>query len=217
MPEKFREDSLNGEAVDNTGMAGESLSPDVPGMPNGEISGPGDALPGQAGKKSKPHIIRLARSLGMVMPSNRVRKFLGRGAIPPVSERKHFVARLKHLDKIEVVIVEGDDEQADKNVVVGEVGLSNIRLREDGRAEVEVDFTLEDQGMLVVTVTDRLTTTDCYARFVLPQFNTEQVSETEISHIPVSDLSQKIDLLEQQMMLLKGELTVRRERDKKPS
>jgi len=216
MPEMPTDDNPGGETADNSVMAGDNSSPDMieqPGEPAGKSS-PAGAKPARGGK---PLIVRLERSIGMVMPANKVRKFLGSGAIPPVSERKHFVARLKHLDRIDVIVVEGDNESADKNVIVGEVGLTNIKLREDGRAEIEIDFTLDDKGMLIVTLIDRLTKTDCFARFVLPQFSSEKIDDAEISQVPVSELSQKIDLLEQQMKLLKGELSVRRERDKDPS
>lgn len=215
MPEKQSDDNLNGEAVDKTGMAGNDSLPDENLMSGGmDDSQAPDDVPSEGElRKPKPHIVRLMRSIGMVMPSNRVRKFLVKGAIPPVNERKHFVARLKHLDRIEVLIVEGDEELADRNVVVGEVGLTNIRLREDGRAELEIDLALDENGMLIVTLTDRLSNIDCFGRFTLPQFSTEKVADAEISQVPVSELSWKIDLLEQQMKLLKGELAVRRERE----
>jgi len=161
----------------------------------------------------KPQPRRLAKSIGMAMPSNRFRVFLGRGAIPPVSEKKHFVARLRSVDRVEIVILEGDEDQADRNEFVGEIGLSNVKLREDGRAEIEVEFTIGDKGILTVVVLDRVSGTESVGRFVSPQFADETRPDADLGGIPVEELSQKIDLLEQQMQLLKGELMVRRERD----
>lgn len=165
---------------------------------------------GAAKPKAARKIKRLDRSVGMEMPSNRYRAFLGIGAIPPVSEKKHFVAKLKNLDNLRVTILEGDSDKASDNILVGEVGLSNITLREDGRAEIEIDFTLDDKGMLSVSLTDRITNTESIAKFVLPQFMDELADRIELKGLPVEQMSQKIDLLEQQISVLKGELEVRR-------
>ncbi|MCX6645179.1 MAG: Hsp70 family protein [bacterium] len=160
--------------------------------------------------KAARKIKRLDRSVGMEMPSDRYRAFLGTGAIPPVSEKKHFVATLNNLDNLRVTVLEGDSDKASENVLVGEVGLSNITLREDGRAEVEIDFTLDEKGMLSVSLTDRISNTEGYGKFVLPQFMAELTDRIELKGLPVEQMSRKIDLLEQQISVLKGELEVRR-------
>jgi molecular chaperone DnaK (HSP70) len=162
---------------------------------------------------TRPQIRRLARSIGMAMPSDRYRIFLGHGAIPPVIERKHFVARLRKLDRIEVVILEGDDEKASGNEFVGEIGLSNVKLREDGRSEIEIEYSLDEKGILTVTISDRIGRIESHARFLLPQFASSMDAVVDVSGLPVEELSEKINLLEDQMKLLKGELTVRRERE----
>jgi molecular chaperone DnaK (HSP70) len=166
----------------------------------------------QTDKPQAGPVKRLLKSIGMEMPSNRYRVFLGQGVIPPVSEKKHFVARLKNLDNVSITILEGDEDKADTNVYVGEVGLTNIKLRKDNRAEVEIEFSLSENGALTVKLIDRIGETESMARFVLPQFSQEALCGTELSGIPVEQLAGKIDLLEQQMQLLKGELSVRRER-----
>ncbi len=166
----------------------------------------------QAAKTGKS-IRRLARSVGMAMPSNKVRTFLGNSVIPPVSERKHFVARLRKLDRIDITILEGDDENADRNVFVGELGLTNIKLRVDGRAEVEIEFSLAATGYLSVKLTDKIGETESTGKFFLPQFQVD-VNSGDLGSLPVKELAEKIDLFEQQMQLLKGELEVRREREK---
>jgi molecular chaperone DnaK (HSP70) len=163
--------------------------------------------------QARPQLKRLAKSIGMAMPNNRFRVFLGRGAIPPVSEKKHFVARLRRRDRVEVIVLEGDSELANENKFVGEAGLTNVTLREDGRAEVEIEFALDDKGYLAVTLVDRLSGTEGIARFQPPQFVTELEGEADLSNLPATELSQKIDLLEQQMQLLKGELAVRKARE----
>ena len=169
---------------------------------------PADKAKGKPRARRK--IKRLDRAVGMEMPSNRYRTFLGTGAIPPVSEKKHFVAKLKNLDILRVTILEGDSDKASENILVGEIGLTNITLREDGRAEVEIDFTLDDKGMLLVRLTDRMSETESMGRFILPQFMDEFTDRGELKGLPVEQLSKKIDLLEQQISVLEGELEVRR-------
>ncbi len=203
-----------GKPADATSESSESSSSPAPSSAPGAV--PQTAAPRRGptpAPKAKPQPRRLAKSIGMAMPSNRFRVFLGRGAIPPVSEKKHFVARLRSVDRVEIVILEGDEDQADRNVFVGEIGLSNVKLREDGRAEIEVEFTIGDKGILTVVVLDRVSGTESVGRFVSPQFADETRPDVDLGGIPVEELSQKIDLLEQQMQLLKGELMVRRERD----
>jgi len=162
---------------------------------------------------ARAQIRRLARSVGMAMPSDRYRIFLGHGAIPPVIERKHFVARLRKLDRIEVVVLEGDDDKASGNEFVGEIGLGNVKLREDGRSEIEIEYSLDEKGILTITIYDRIGRIESHARFLLPQFASSMDVAVDVSGLPVEELSEKINLLEDQMKLLKGELTVRRERE----
>jgi molecular chaperone DnaK (HSP70) len=164
-------------------------------------------------KRAKPVIRRLMKSVGMAMPSNRVRVFLGVNSIPPVSEKKQFVARLRKVDRIDISVLEGNEEAADKNLFVGELGLTNVKLRADGRAEIEVDYSLDEKGYLTVTIMDRLGNTEAIGRFPLPQFISDLQTQEDLSRLPVKELAEKIDLFEQQMQLLKGELTVRRERE----
>ena len=170
-----------------------------------------EAAKKQAAKTRKP-VKRLARSVGMAMPSNKVRVFLGNSVIPPVTERKHFVAKLRKLDSIDITILEGDEIEADRNVFVGELGLTNIKLRVDGRAEVEIEFSLDAKGYLTVKLTDKIGETESVGKFFLPQFQTD-VTTSDLGSLPVQELAEKIDLFEQQMQLLKGELKVRRERE----
>lgn len=171
-----------------------------------------EAPGGAPDDSGRPQVKRLVRSVGMAMPSDRYRIFLGHGAIPPVTEKKHFVARLRKLDRLEVVVLEGDDDKASGNDFVGEVGLGNVKLREDGRAEIEIEYSLDDKGILTIFIYDLIGRIESHARFLLPQFAPSLDAVVDVSGLPVEELSQKISLLEEQMQLLKGELTVRRER-----
>ncbi|HDS31144.1 MAG TPA: hypothetical protein ENN67_08890 [Firmicutes bacterium] len=170
----------------------------------------------QSGQTAEPvtktTVKRLRKSVGMGLPSNRYRVFLGRGAIPPVSESKTFVAPLKKVDRLDISIYEGDGETIDQNVFVGEIGVNGIKLREDGKAEIEITFSLDMQGVLQVTISDKRGGIEGTSKYVLGQFSGAKSDTIDFGSLPVEELSQKIDLLEQQMDLLKGELTVRRER-----
>ncbi len=159
---------------------------------------------------AKPGITRLKRSVGIGLPSGKYRIFLGRGAIPPVTESKTFVARLKKVDTVEIAIFEGDEETVESNEFVGEVGLKGVKLREDEKAEIEISFILDTTGTLVISLADKIGGVDGIARFVMPQFGGLVKGSIDFNSLPVEELSLKIDLLDEQMGLLKGELSVRR-------
>jgi len=180
----------------------------------------------------KPAVRRLTRSLGIALPRNRYRVFLGKGAIPPVTESKHFVAPLAEINRVRIKVLEGDDEQADRNDLIGEIGLSNIRLREDGRAELEIEFSLTATGVLTVRLMDRIGDTESIAKWTLTQFKEiekgeekeeekagkkdekkEEIEDFDLRSLPVSEIFQKIELLEEQMRLLKAELEARKQKE----
>lgn len=193
-----------------------SVNPETPARKGkGLKKGKSKKAPESSSKKSgkQQNKRRLERSVGMEMPGNRYRIFLGVGTIPPVAERKHFVAKLKNLDRLSVTVLEGDKENADENILVGEIGMGNFTLREDGKAELEIEFALDEKGFLKITLADRITDTESYSMFALPQFMDEMSERVELNGLPVEQLSVKIDLLEQQISLLKGELEVRGVKD----
>lgn len=167
-------------------------------------------------EQSKPtqpvnQIRRITASIGIGLPRNKYRIFIGKGAIPPVSEAKQFVAPLADINKVRIKILEGDDDIADRNLYLGEIGINNIKLRDDGKSEIEIDFSLNAMGILTVRLRDRIGHTEGVARFVPFQFRRELKSTPDLSRIPVEELNQKISLLEEQMFSLKKELEVRRE------
>jgi molecular chaperone DnaK (HSP70) len=197
----------SGRPEKGAGSSGKPSSRSAKGNPPTAKDPPAEA------QVSKPAIKRLMKAVGMGLPSNRFRVFLGKGTIPPVSESRTFVAKLKKVDRVEISVFEGDSDRSDLNLFVGEIGVNNVQLREDEKAEIEVTFGLDGQGILIVTILDRMGGTEATAKWVLPQFVEERSDTIDFSSLPVEELSQKIDLLEQQMDLLKGELTVRRVRE----
>ena len=154
---------------------------------------------------------RLETSIGMALPKNRYRIFIGKGTIPPVNEVKQFVAPLADINKVRIRILEGDDPQADRNLFLGDIGINHIELRDDGKAEIELDFSLNARGILSVRLVDRIGRTEGFARFVPFQFRREVSSNLDVGRLPIDQLNQKLSLLEEQMQILKGELEVRGE------
>jgi hypothetical protein len=186
-------------------QSGSSEPPPLPRTPERVERPRPDAVP-------KAVIRRLAKSVGISLPRNRYRIFLGKGIIPPVSEVKQFVAPLAEINRVRIRIMEGEEDHLERLEFLGEIGINNIKLREDGKAELEIEFSLSATGILTVRLTDRIGETEGMGRYFLPQFKKEGPGEGDVSTLPVEELSRKIDLLEQQMQLLRGELEVRRER-----
>ena len=170
--------------------------------------------PAKAAVPKKPAVLRLEKSLGIGLRSNAYRVILGKGGIPPVSEIWPFIARLREKDSVSFKIMEGDNVEADKNKLIGEIGLHRIQLREDGRAVLRVEFKVGKDKILEVSILDQESGMEGVAKFSVPQFGENGESVGIGDGVPVEELSKKLEVLEEQMQLLKDELTVRRERVK---
>ena len=72
---------------------------------------------------------------------------------------------------------------------------------------------MTEKGTLEVSLTDQEGGAGGVTRFPLSQDERQDVGEADYEGLPVAELSEKIDLLEQQMQVLKGELAVRREKE----
>lgn len=199
---------VEGEMDASEEIPGEEIAADPPPLPRT----PERDKPVRAPKASaQMNVRRLISSIGIGLPKNKYRVFLGKGVISPVSESKQFVAPLAEINKVRIKILEGDEERADRNFYIGEIGINGIKLREDGKAELEIDFSLSATGILTVKLKDRIGDAEGTAKYVPFQFRQELKNEVDLSKLPVEELSQKIDLLEEQMKLLKKELEVRGE------
>jgi molecular chaperone DnaK (HSP70) len=225
MPEEKADETPTGESEDLSGdvagIGNVASSADIlqPVNEQSDLSEP-PPLPRTPERVERPRpdpvpkavIRRLAKSVGISLPRNRYRIFLGKGAIPPVSEVKQFVAPLAEINRVRIRIMEGEEDHLDRLEFLGEIGINNIKLREDGKAELEIEFSLSATGILTVRLTDRIGETEGMARYFLSQFKREGQGESDVATLPIEELNKKIELLEQQMQLLRGELEVRRER-----
>jgi molecular chaperone DnaK (HSP70) len=197
---------------ENTGELASSLEADDTSAPPPLPRAPEKEDRARSSQTEAKVVRRISSSIGIGLPRNKYRVFIGKGAIPPLNEIKQFVAPLADIDKVRIKIIEGDNESADKNLYVGEIGINNIKLREDGKAELELDFSLNASGILTVRLRDRIGNLEGVARFVPHQFRKAPIQdEPEISRLPIEELNKKISLLEEQMQALKGELEVRGE------
>jgi len=79
-----------------------------------------------------------------------------RNSTIPVRKSEIFTTMFPGQDKIEVKVYQGENRVASQNVLLGDFMVEDVKAnRPDGLAEVTVDFQLDINGILNVTVTER--------------------------------------------------------------
>ena len=79
-----------------------------------------------------------------------------RNSTIPVQKSEIFTTMYPGQDKIEIKVYQGENRVASQNVLLGDFMVEDIKAsRPDGLAEVTVDFQLDINGILNVTVTER--------------------------------------------------------------
>ena len=73
----------------------------------------------------------------------------------PVQKSELFRTVRPGQDTIHVKVYQGEDPVASRNTLLGDFKVGNLKPKQDGHAEVLVHFSLDVNGLLDVTVTDR--------------------------------------------------------------
>ena len=108
-----------------------------------------------ADKEQTPSAGRLSNSIGMAMPDGTMRVFLPKGSRLPCEDASmRFLTRLKEYNKVKIQVFVGENNYADQNIFLGEVGLENIRLNKDGQALLDIVFHVDSNNLLHVHVKD---------------------------------------------------------------
>ncbi len=79
-----------------------------------------------------------------------------RNSTIPVQKSEIFTTMYPGQDKIEIKVYQGESRVASQNVLLGDFMVEDVKAsRPDGLAEVTVDFQIDINGILNVTVTER--------------------------------------------------------------
>ncbi|MCP4709060.1 MAG: Hsp70 family protein, partial [Planctomycetes bacterium] len=89
---------------------------------------------------------------------DRFAPLIHRNTTIPVQKSKVFTTLYPQQDKIEIKVYQGENQTASRNTLLGEFTVENLKPnRPDGLTEVTVNFVIDVNGILDVTVKERKT------------------------------------------------------------
>ena len=96
-----------------------------------------------------------AHSLGVRTIGGVMTRLIDRNSLIPTFNRKIFATTVAGKDSATIVVLQGDGQMAADNVVLGCIDVSGIGLDEDGHAKIEIEFSVECDGAVSISATDR--------------------------------------------------------------
>ena len=88
--------------------------------------------------------------------ADRYSRLIHRNSTVPIRKSELFTTIVPGQDTIHIFVYQGEDPIASQNVLLGDFLVEELVAdRDDGLAEVEINFALDLNGILDVTVTDR--------------------------------------------------------------
>lgn len=93
-------------------------------------------------------------SLGIETKGGKFHKMIPRNATIPTRATQLFTTGDHFQRGVDVVVLQGESRRAHHNRVLGRFALDGIRDRVAGEAQIEVDFDIDEDGILAVTARD---------------------------------------------------------------
>lgn len=130
-----------------------------------------------------------ALSLGVDSDGGTMSKIIERGEMFPIKRSKMYSTDADNVDSVIIKVYEGERDLVDDNFFVGEFELKGIDPAPIGIPEIEVEFSIDINGLITVTAqnkknheTSSLTVTSNKARLTRAQIETliEEARELEI-------------------------------------
>jgi len=91
-------------------------------------------------------------SLGVGVQNNLVRRLIDQGRSIPVSLREGGFTNAGPTDHVEVPVYQGEGEYAYQNTLIGTLRIGPMEPKPEGTHQFEVTFSLDDNGLLSMTV-----------------------------------------------------------------
>jgi len=98
-----------------------------------------------------------SKSLGVGVYGGGVRKVVRKNTAIPVVAREVFLPSAGGQNKARIVIFQGESDQSEENVKLGEVLLSDLRVKHRADTPLEVTFELSSEGTVSVRCMDLTT------------------------------------------------------------
>jgi molecular chaperone DnaK len=118
----------------------------------------GDALLGKSEGTGELLLLDVTpHSLGIKMSGGSFYKLIESNTTIPTSSHHVFTNVRDNQIAVNIVVFQGEDEEADKNVLLGEFTLTGLRKVPKGELDIEVSFDIDANGIVKVAAKDLAT------------------------------------------------------------
>jgi molecular chaperone DnaK len=97
------------------------------------------------------------QSLGVAIAGGYVRTLIPKNTTIPTATKQIFNTSRDNQTTVKILVLQGENEAAYKNELLGEFVLSGLREAPRGEVEVEVTFEIDAEGLVSVSAKDRVT------------------------------------------------------------
>lgn len=122
-----------------------------------EVVGIGAAIQGSALVDEDEDVLLLdvtPHSLGIMVHGGGFEKLIEANSTIPTKESHIFTTVRDNQTSVKIVVLQGENERAEENDLLGEFVLSGLRSAPAGEVEVEVEFAISADGIVSVSATD---------------------------------------------------------------
>ncbi|XXF75542.1 molecular chaperone DnaK [Myxococcaceae bacterium GXIMD 01537] len=97
------------------------------------------------------------QSLGVAVAGGFVRKLIARNTTVPASSTQLFNTSRDNQEAVRIYVLQGENEVAHENELLGEFLLTGLRKAPRGQVEIEVTFEINSEGIVSVSARDKET------------------------------------------------------------
>jgi molecular chaperone DnaK len=97
------------------------------------------------------------QSLGVAVAGGYTRRLIPRNTTVPTSVTETFNTSRDNQPTVKIMVLQGEDEVAHKNELLGEFVLTGLRLAPRGEVEIDVTFDINSEGIVSVSARDKET------------------------------------------------------------
>lgn len=93
-------------------------------------------------------------TLGLRLRGNRREALIPKNTRIPVKRTRNVRTTRDDQTHVDIVVLQGESEQADQNVLLGQFTLANLRAAPAGTVSIDVTFAVDESGVVQVTAND---------------------------------------------------------------
>jgi molecular chaperone DnaK len=122
-----------------------------------EVVALGAAIQGAALMDQKTEMVLLdvtPHTLGIMTAGSQFRGLIPQNTTVPTSRSEIFTTSRDNQTAVKILVMQGEEEQAEKNELLGEFVLTGLRKATKGQVEIEVTFEINADGIVSVGAKD---------------------------------------------------------------